>query len=38
MARTLTRRQTLMSLALVCVTAERAFAQADQEPEFLARP
>jgi sulfur-oxidizing protein SoxY len=33
MARTLTRRQTLASLALVCVTAERAFAQADQDPD-----
>ncbi len=33
MARTLTRRQTLASLALVCATGQRAFAQADEEPD-----
>ena len=38
MARNLTRRQTLAGLALVGATGGRAFAQADQEPEFLARP
>ena len=32
MARTLTRRQTLASLALVCATGGHAFAQADDEP------
>src|ERR1700722_18686501 len=33
MAQNLTRRQTLASLALVCATGGRAFAQADQEPD-----
>ena len=33
MARTMTRRQTLASLALVCATGQRAFAQAVEEPD-----
>src|ERR1700727_3762100 len=33
MARTLTRRQTLAGLALVCATGGRAFAQADQDAD-----
>ena len=32
MARTLNRRQTLASLALLCATGGRAFAEDDQEP------
>jgi sulfur-oxidizing protein SoxY len=34
MARMITRRQTLVSLALVCATGERAFAQADEDPDI----
>jgi sulfur-oxidizing protein SoxY len=33
MARTLSRRQTLLSLALVCATGQRAFAQSPEEPD-----
>ncbi|HTZ67419.1 MAG TPA: quinoprotein dehydrogenase-associated SoxYZ-like carrier [Roseiarcus sp.] len=33
MARMIDRRQTLVSLALVCATAERAFAQAAEDPD-----
>ena len=33
MAQNLNRRQTLVSLALVCATGGRAFAQADQDPD-----
>lgn len=34
MARTITRRHALMGLALTCAASERAFAQADQEPDI----
>ena len=35
MARTITRRQTLVSIALICATADRAFAQgAAEEPDI----
>ncbi len=33
MAQNLSRRQTLASLALLCATGGRAFAQADQDPD-----
>ena len=33
MARMITRRQTLISLALGCATGGRAFAQAEQDPD-----
>jgi sulfur-oxidizing protein SoxY len=34
MARTITRRHALMGLALGCAASQRAFAQADQEPDI----
>jgi sulfur-oxidizing protein SoxY len=34
MARTITRRQTLASLALLCATSEHAFAQSAEEPDL----